>query len=99
MKFWDLHRHAAATGEGVVLTKLVRGMRAIYVQVLIAIGLATIFGVVSPDWARSMKPLGDAFVAMLRLMIGSIIFCTIVLGLAQIGDLRQLGRVFIKAFI
>src|SRR4051794_41890586 len=36
---------------------------------------------------------------MLRIMIGPIIFCTIVLGLAQIGDLKQLGRVFIKAFI
>jgi aerobic C4-dicarboxylate transport protein len=99
MKSWHLRRHAAATGKGVVLAKLVRGMRAIYVQVLIAIGLAIVFGLVAPDWARAMKPLGDAFVGMLRLMIGPIIFCTIVLGLAQIGDLRQLGRVFIKAFV
>jgi aerobic C4-dicarboxylate transport protein len=82
-----------------VLTKLPRALRPIYIQVLIAIALAIVFGLVSPDWARAMKPLGDAFISLLRIMIGPIIFCTIVLGLAQIGDLKQLGRVFIKAFI
>jgi len=82
-----------------VLTRLVSATKPIYVQVLIAIALAIALGLVSPDWARAMKPFGDAFVALLRTMIGPIIFCTIVLGLAQIGDLRQLGRVFVKAFV
>lgn len=99
MEFESGRKHAAASGRGAVLAKVMRPMRAIYIQVLIAISFAIIFGLVAPDWARAMKPLGDAFVAMLRLMIGPIIFCTIVLGLAQIGDLKQLGRVFIKAFI
>ncbi len=81
------------------MTKLRAFLRPLYVQVLIAIGLAIIVGLIWPDTGKSLKPLGDSFIALLKILIGPIIFCTIVLGLNQIRDLAKLGRVAIKALI
>src|SRR5262245_47849807 len=74
-------------------------LRPIYVQVLIALAIAVVVGMVWPDVGLAMKPLGDGFIALLKLLIGPIIFCTIVTGLTQIRDLGRLGRVVLKAFI
>ena len=80
-------------------SQVLRVFRPIYVQVLVAIVIATIVGIVWPDVGRSMKPLGDGFIALLKIMIGPIIFTTVVTGLTQIRDLGRLGRVVLKAFI
>ena len=80
-------------------SQILRGLRPIYVQVIIAIIIATIVGMVWPNVGRSMKPLGDGFIALLKIMIGPIIFTTVVTGLTQIRDLGRLGRVLVKAFI
>src|SRR5262245_30741421 len=74
-------------------------LRPIYIQVLIALAIAVVVGMLWPDVGLAMKPLGDAFIAILKVMIGPIIFCTIVTGLTQIRDLGRLGRVVVKAFI
>lgn len=74
-------------------------LRQLYIQVLIAIALAIVVGVVWPGFAVEMKPLGDAFIALLRMMLAPIIFTTVVLGLAHVGDLGRLGRMGIKALI
>jgi aerobic C4-dicarboxylate transport protein len=74
-------------------------VRQLYVQVLIAIVLAVILGIVSPTTAVEMKPLGDAFIALLRMLLGPIIFCSVVLGLTHIRDMRQLGRLAFKALL
>jgi aerobic C4-dicarboxylate transport protein len=74
-------------------------VRQLYVQVLIAIVLAIILGIVSPGTAVEMKPLGDAFIALLRMLLGPIIFCSVVLGLTHIRDMRQLGRLAFKALL
>src|SRR3981081_35990 len=71
--------------------------RPLYVQVLVAIALAVAFGILAPAAAVEMKPLGDAFIALLRMLLGPIIFCSVVLGLTHVRDMGQLGRLAFKS--
>src|SRR3954462_7140981 len=74
-------------------------LRHLYVQVIIGIVAAVVLGIVSPSTAVSMKPLGDAFIALLRMMLGPIIFCSVVLGLTHVANMRQLGRLAGKSLL
>ena len=65
----------------------------IYVQVLIAVALGIVVGVVWPEFAKSLKPLGDGFIKLVKMIIAPIIFCTVVHGIASMGDLKKLGRI------
>jgi aerobic C4-dicarboxylate transport protein len=76
-----------------------RLFRNLTFRVLVAIALGVILGVVAPATARAMRPLGDTFVALVKMVIGPIIFLTIVLGIANMSDLKRVGRVGAKAFI
>ena len=67
--------------------------RILYVQVLIAVALGVIVGGCFPDFGKSLKPLGDGFVNLVKMLIAPIIFCTIVHGIASMTDLKKLGRV------
>jgi aerobic C4-dicarboxylate transport protein len=58
-----------------------------------------LLGVLYPDAAKAMKPVGDTFVNLVRMVIAPIIFLTIVLGIASMGDMRRLGRVGGKALL
>lgn len=71
----------------------------LYVQVLIAIALGVAVGHFYPDWGKALKPLGDAFVALIKMMIAPVIFCTIVHGIASMRDLKAVGRVGLKAVL
>ena len=71
--------------------------RSLYLQVLVAIAIGVALGVLRPDLAKALKPLGDVFVKAVRMLIGPVIFCTVVSGLAGMTDLRRLGRVGWKA--
>src|SRR5262249_14747525 len=62
-----------------------------------ALGIA--LGVVAPDTAAKMGPLGDAFIKLIRMLIAPIIFCTVVTGIAHMADMARVGRVAIKAII
>ena len=73
--------------------------RVLYIQVLIAIVLGVLLGWYSPKTGVSLKWLGDAFIALIKMLIAPIIFCTIVHGIASIGDLKKVGRVGLKALI
>lgn len=73
--------------------------RSLYFQVLIAIAIGVGLGVFQPAWGEAMKPLGDGFVKLIRVMIGPIIFCTVAAGIAGMGDLNKLGRVGLKALL
>ena len=73
--------------------------RILYVQVLLAVALGIVIGSVDPEFATSLKPLGDAFIKLVKMMIGPIIFCTIVHGIASMRDLRELGRIGIKTLV
>ncbi|MBP2314773.1 dicarboxylate/amino acid:cation symporter [Azospirillum soli] len=71
----------------------------LYFQVLCAIALGILLGYFSPKLAESMKPLGDGFVKLIKMMIAPIIFCTVVHGIASMEDMKKVGRVGIKALI
>jgi aerobic C4-dicarboxylate transport protein len=71
----------------------------LYLQVLIGILIGGILGWVKPAWGTELKPLGDAFVNLVKMLIAPIIFCTVVAGLAGMGDLKKIGRVGLKALI
>ena len=68
-------------------------------QVLVAISLGILLGLVSPDAGRAMKPLGDTFINLVKMVIAPVIFLTIVLGIANMSDLRKVGRVGGKALL
>ena len=74
-------------------------LRQLYVQVLIGILLAVVLGIVAPSVAVAMKPLGDAFIALLRTVLAPIIFCSIVHGLTHISSMSQLGRLGLKSLV
>jgi len=71
----------------------------LWVQVLFAIGAAIAFGYFSPVKAIAMKPLGDAFIRLISMIISLIIFCTVVTGIAGMQDMRKVGRVGGKALL
>jgi aerobic C4-dicarboxylate transport protein len=71
----------------------------LWAQVLLAIGLAIALGYFSPTKAIAMKPLGDAFIKLISMIISLIIFCTVVTGIAGMQDMRKVGRVGGKALL
>jgi aerobic C4-dicarboxylate transport protein len=72
---------------------------SLYFQVLVAIALGVILGAVKPEWGIAMKPLGDGFVKLIKMLIGPIVFTTVVVGIAGMKDLKQAGRVGGKAVL
>jgi aerobic C4-dicarboxylate transport protein len=68
-------------------------------QVLLGVGIAIILGYVSPATAIAMKPLGDAFIRLITMIITLVIFCTLVTGIAGMEDMKKVGRVGGKALL
>src|SRR3954447_8092639 len=75
-----------------------RWYTSLWVQVSVGILLAVLFGYVSPERAVAMKPLGDAFIRLITMIITVMIFCTVVTGIAGMRNLRKVGRVGGKRF-
>jgi aerobic C4-dicarboxylate transport protein len=73
--------------------------RHLYFWVLLAILAGGTFGYLDPAAAVRLKPLGDGFIALVKVLIGPIIFCTVVLGIAGAGDMKKVGRVGAKALL
>jgi len=71
----------------------------LWVQVLVAMAVAVVFGYASPARAVEMKPLGDAFIRLITMVITVVIFCTVVTGIAGMEDMRKIGRVGGKAIL
>ena len=71
----------------------------LYVQVLIAVALGIVIGFLFPNFGKSLKPLGDGFIKLIKLIIAPIIFCTVVHGIASMRDLKKLGRIGIKTVV
>src|ERR1035438_9317902 len=67
--------------------------RILWVQVLVAIAVAIVLGYVSPARAAAMKPLGDAFIRLISMIITLVIFCTVVTGIAGMENLKKVGRI------
>ncbi len=73
--------------------------RILYVQVLMGVALGIVVGALYPKWGASLKPLGDGFIKLVKMMIAPIIFCTVVHGIASMGDLKRLGRIGLKTLL
>jgi aerobic C4-dicarboxylate transport protein len=73
--------------------------KILYIQVLIAIALGVLIGYFFPDLGKELKPLGDGFIALIKMMIAPVIFCTVVHGISSMGDLKRVGRVGLKSLI
>ena len=71
----------------------------LYFQVITAIIIGVLLGYFYPHVAEQMKPFGDAFIKMIKMLIAPIIFCTVVHGISSMGDLKRVGRVGLKAMI
>ena len=76
-----------------------RWFRVLYVQVLIAVVLGIFIGHFFPAAGKTLKPLGDGFIRLVKMIIAPIIFCTVVHGIASMGDLKRLGRVGVKTLV
>ena len=73
--------------------------KSLYIQVLSAILVGVMLGHFYPDFAVQLKPLGDEFIKLIKMMIAPVIFCTIVTGIAGMQDTKKVGRVGLKALI
>ncbi len=65
---------------------------SLYVQVLVAISIGVALGIYAPSTGAAMKPLGDGFIKLIKMIIAPIIFCTVVIGIAGAEDLKRIGR-------
>ena len=69
------------------------------VQILLAMSLGGIVGYLWPQSAEALKPLGDLFIKLVRMLVAPIIFCTVVHGIASVGEAKKVGRVAIKSLV
>lgn len=79
------------------MTKAARIYRALYFQVLVAVAIGITVGYIWPEFGASLKPLGDGFVKLIKMMIAPIVFCTIALGIANMSDMKGVARTLGKA--
>jgi aerobic C4-dicarboxylate transport protein len=72
---------------------------SLYVQVLFAIALGVLFGFLDPAHAAAMKPLGDGFIKLVKMLIAPIVFTTVVVGISQAGAVKDVGRIGLRAIL
>ena len=76
-----------------------RFFRSLFGQVVVALLLGATLGLLVPDFAVKLKPLGDGFIKLIKMIIPVLVFCVVVHGIAGAGDLKRVGRVGVKALI
>ncbi|TDC93391.1 C4-dicarboxylate transporter DctA [Saccharopolyspora aridisoli] len=74
-------------------------LSSLFVQVLIAAVLGILVGHLWPGFGESLKPVGDGFIRLIKMVIAPLIFCVVVVGIAKAGDMRSVGRIGLKALI
>ena len=79
--------------------KIGKSLSRLYVQVLIGIIAGVLVGHFYPDVGSQLKPLGDLFIKLIRMLLAPIIFASVVVGIARMSDLHEAGRVGVKAVI
>src|SRR4051812_2746056 len=72
---------------------------SLYFRVITAIALGALLGHLRPALGASMQPLGEAFVRLIKMLIAPIVFATIVVGIAGMGDMKKVGRVGLKSLL
>ena len=73
--------------------------KSLFAQVIVALILGIALGIFYPSFAVELKPLGDGFIKLIKMLIPLIVFCVVVHGIAGAGDLTKVGRVGVKAII
>jgi aerobic C4-dicarboxylate transport protein len=76
-----------------------RFAKSLYLQVLVAVVLGALLGHLLPETGAKMKPLGDGFIKLVKMLIAPIVFATVVTGIAKMGDLKKVGRVGVKGIV
>lgn len=76
-----------------------RWLKSLFGQVCVALVLGILIGLYAPAFAVTLKPLGDGFIKLIKMLIPVIVFCVVVHGIAGAGDLKKVGRVGIRALI
>src|SRR3979411_3356852 len=76
-----------------------RWYSALYMQVLLGIAAGILIGWIAPHAGEALRPLGDVFIKMIKMVIGLVIFCTVVSGIGGMSDLKKVGRVGGKALV
>ena len=74
-------------------------LKAVYGQVIIALVLGVVLGVLYPETAQALKPLGDGFLKLIKMIVAPLVFFVIVTGIAGAGDLKKVGRVGVKCLV
>ena len=78
---------------------LLRPLRLLYVQVLIGVALGILVGVLWPHVGEALKPLGDGFIRLIKMVIAPVIFCTVATGIARMTDIKAFGRLGAKTLV
>ncbi|MDR6672450.1 dicarboxylate/amino acid:cation symporter [Xanthomonas sp. 1678] len=91
--------HIPTSPAGGLVHRHVPFYRQLYFQVVVAIVLGALLGHFEPAFAEKLKPLGDAFIKLVKMIIAPVIFLTIVTGIAGMTHLKTVGRVFVKAMV
>jgi aerobic C4-dicarboxylate transport protein len=73
--------------------------KSLFGQVVLAVLIGVVLGMMAPEFAVKLKPLGDGFIKLIKMLIAPIVFCVVVHGIAGTGDLKKVGRVGVKAVI
>ena len=76
-----------------------RFVKSLFGQVVIALVVGVLIGLLSPDFAIKLKPLGDGFIKLIKMIIPVLVFCVVVHGIAGAGDLKRVGRVGVKSLV
>src|SRR5438105_14260154 len=74
-------------------------LRSLFGQVVLALLIGVLIGLLWPDSAQKLKPLGDSFIKLIKMIIPVLVFCVVVHGIAGAGDLKRVGRVGIKSLV
>ena len=78
---------------------MTRALRQLWVQVLIGMAIGIAIGVLAPDWGVALKPVADGFVKLVKMLLAPIVFGTVAVGIAQMGNLREVGRLGLKSLV
>ncbi len=73
--------------------------RTLYFRVIVGVVAGVVVGIFWPNFGRSLKPLGDGFISLVRMTIAPIVFLSVLVGIASVGDLRKMGRIGLKALV
>src|ERR1700757_3693408 len=79
--------------------RLPRVLTSLYGQVLLGIAAGVLLGVLAPERGAAMRPLGDGFIKLVRMLIAPIVFTTVVVGIAHMGAMRDVGRIGFRALV